>query len=566
MALTFEYEKALGAGATPFIEHELDNGLWQYKRIGTKLENFVTYPPNGRYDALTFAKKPSMITAKQISNFGLKHLPGFGAFGYFTPLYQDNSFVLCPIHNRRTTGQAPVVTITALAEGFRFDISSTAEYECYRIELIKDYFTEEYITYAVEGTVQYVVVPEMAGTLQVRVTGYIDEISIASIPWEGTLTSVGKAPFVPTGIETAAGSAIQLNPGNIISLVMDGQTTQTVTAQSANILPNKRIGGETQTTLGITFTTNSDKTITATGTATGYADFYLAGASTDTGAFRYPLKAGGYYFRSTAGTPQSGVGLIIRTNLGNHFVTATAPYSIASDCYIYGVAVRVEQGTAVSNYVFSPAVALTNIAYTPFVPASPSTLFPSIPASKTPSYILVNDDQYTVTSPTLRSLPNGIKDTFDVIKGTGTARIKSVIIDNNSTIVEGTLQTSGYTRYAVLISDIKVSSGANMYCSHFPTTATDSNGALGCGGWFAFSFAYFRVPDVVIGITSSDNTPELRIAKFKAWLALNPVTLVYEKATHTAITQTPIPIPLRLPSTTLSNPEQIIMHVQYPVL
>lgn len=199
MALDFEREIALGPGVKPNLAHEPDNGLWQYKIINTRIDNFVAYPVNGLYDNISFTKKPSLLTAKQVRDVGIKHLPGYGAYGFFTLLHQDNSYVLCPIHNRRLTGKEPVVTITDLGGNvFRFNISSTEEYECYRIELIEGFFTEEKIVYGIEGTAEVTLAPELAGELLVQVTGYSNEISIVSGPWEGTLTSAGTAPFVPT--------------------------------------------------------------------------------------------------------------------------------------------------------------------------------------------------------------------------------------------------------------------------------------------------------------------------------------------------------------------------------
>lgn len=199
MALTFTNEIALGPGAKPALAHETDNGLWQYKIINTRLDNFVSFPNNGTYEDLSFTKKANLITAKQVRDLGIKNLPGFGAFGFFTLLHLDNSYVICPIHNKKVTGSKPEVTITDLgSNNFQFNISSTDEYECYRIELIESFFTEEKIVYAIDGAAEVILAPELAGELLVQVTGYSNEISIASIPWEGTLTSTGTAPFVPT--------------------------------------------------------------------------------------------------------------------------------------------------------------------------------------------------------------------------------------------------------------------------------------------------------------------------------------------------------------------------------
>lgn len=199
MALTFENEIALGPGAKPALAHEADNGLWQYKLIDTELDNFVSFPNNGVYDDLSFTRKANLVTVKQVKDLGVKSLPGYGAFGFFTLLHLDNSYVVCPIHNRKETGNKPEVTITALGDNkFIFNITSMEEYECYRIELVNGFFTEEMIVYAVDGTAEVTLAPELAGELFVQVTGYRNEISIASIAWEGTLTSTGTAPFVPT--------------------------------------------------------------------------------------------------------------------------------------------------------------------------------------------------------------------------------------------------------------------------------------------------------------------------------------------------------------------------------
>jgi hypothetical protein len=199
MALVFEREIALGPGAKPNLAHEPNNDLWQYKIIDTRLDNFITQPINGVYDNISFTKKPNLMTVKQVRDLGIKNLPGYGAYGFFTLLHLDNSYVMCPIHNNKITGRTPEVTITDLGDNnFRFNITSDEEYECYRIELIESFFTEEKIVYASNGTAEVILAPELAGELFVQVTGYSDEIAIASAPWEGLLTSTGTAPFVPT--------------------------------------------------------------------------------------------------------------------------------------------------------------------------------------------------------------------------------------------------------------------------------------------------------------------------------------------------------------------------------
>lgn len=273
MALTFTNEISLGPGAKPALAHEIDNGLWQYKIINTRLDNFVSFPVNGTYDDLTFTKKANLITAKQVRDLGIKNLPGYGAFGFFTLLHLDNSYVICPIHNKKVTGSKPEVTITDLgSNNFRFNITSTDEYECYRIELIEGFFTEEKIIYAIEGAAEVTLAPELAGELFVQVTGYSNEISIASIPWEGTLTSTGTAPFVPTS--AAQTLLLTLDVDNWSS---DSQTITATGVKADNVIfiaptPENQAA---YTFAGIICTTQGVNSLTFTCTTTPTADIQV---------------------------------------------------------------------------------------------------------------------------------------------------------------------------------------------------------------------------------------------------------------------------------------------------
>lgn len=273
MALTFTNEIALGPGAKPALAHEVDNGLWQYKIVNTRLDNFVSFPNNGNYDDLGFTKKANLITAKQVRDLGIKNLPGFGAFGFFTLMHLDNSYVMCPIHNKKVTGKKPEVVITALGDNnFRFNITSTDEYECYRIELIESFFTEEKIVYAIDGAAEVTLAPELAGELFVQVTGYSNEISIASIPWEGTLTSTGTAPFVPTS--AAQTLLLTLTVGGWVA---NSQTITATGVKADNIIfiaptPENQAA---YTFAGIICTTQEANSLTFTCTTTPTADIQV---------------------------------------------------------------------------------------------------------------------------------------------------------------------------------------------------------------------------------------------------------------------------------------------------
>lgn len=187
MAFTFDVTIALGRCDNAVLAHEPDGGFWKYCIMDGRLENSVSFPLLGLYDGLSFAKKPSVITAKMVRDIGMKNLPGIGAYGYFTLLHQDTSYVAYPIHHTNETIGVPLVTIVDLG-GNNFHFTIVANYEAFRIELISGYFTEERIVYAIDGIAEITISPELSGELLVYVTGYSEEISVASKSWQGSIT------------------------------------------------------------------------------------------------------------------------------------------------------------------------------------------------------------------------------------------------------------------------------------------------------------------------------------------------------------------------------------------
>lgn len=197
--MVFEYELDLGKGLMSSLIHEPNNDLWNYRINDSRLDTQVATPPKGVYTNLSFENKPTMVTVKQINDFKAKHLPGFGAYGFFTLKYRDVSYVLCPIHFEEEVGEVPEVTISDLGNNqHHFIISSSEFYNAYRIEMILENRTEEKIVYALDGTAEVTLQPELAGELLVYVTGYKDEISISSEPWQGYLISTGTPPYIPS--------------------------------------------------------------------------------------------------------------------------------------------------------------------------------------------------------------------------------------------------------------------------------------------------------------------------------------------------------------------------------
>lgn len=184
--------------------------------------------------------------------------------------------------------------------------------------------------------------------------------------------------------------------------------------------------------------------------------------------------------------------------------------------------IQLEEGTTVTFYE-------------PFVPNSPSPDYPS-PISKVSS-VKVSGIDYPAPQD-LYSLPDGTRDWYDFLTGEGESPIGINVFNGTETIVADTEGTNTYCFYAELPNG--AGWGASpAYCSHFKRLGgvdVDEEGFTGDTS----NKVYFRVKKQrLAGDTAND---------FKNFLAAQdtaemPVTVIYKKATSTAITGTPQFIP-----------------------
>ncbi len=142
---------------------------------------------------------------------------------------------------------------------------------------------------------------------------------------------------------------------------------------SKNLIPYP-YAGKTSTSNGITFTVNDDGSVTASGTATAQAAFYLYNNSNVPNNF--PVKANQNYTASGLPSGSSATTYFIRlTTLidthTNDFYTGqmTHKLNISSDDYIKWAFIVIAQGATVNNLVFKPQIELgtTATAYTPYI-------------------------------------------------------------------------------------------------------------------------------------------------------------------------------------------------------
>lgn len=177
--------------------------------------------------------------------------------------------------------------------------------------------------------------------------------------------------------------------------------------------------------------------------------------------------------------------------------------------------------------------------------------------------VTVNGTNYTISD--LYSLPDGKNDNLDIITGAKTKYVGKTIFDGNTTLSDGALVGGGvYTQFAVNLTDLKPSSGANVYCTHFASSATPANNS--CGGWTTGTYIFCRILNVTANITADDNTTALRLAKIKTWLTNNPVTALYEVASPTSVTVTAQQIAVKSLLTNITNNTGANMSVTYTTL
>ena len=155
------------------------------------------------------------------------------------------------------------------------------------------------------------------------------------------------------------------NPTDIVTLDNAQNTVKSVKAQLANknLIPYPYTD-TTKTISGVTFTVNSDGSITANGTATAQAYFKLQQS--------FSLKKGQYFF---SGCPKGGAGSTYSLYLSTadyKFYKADLGNGIsinAEDDKTVSIVINIAKDTTVENLVFKPQLELgtTATAYTPYI-------------------------------------------------------------------------------------------------------------------------------------------------------------------------------------------------------
>lgn len=147
MLLTWEYKRVFTDGTEMDFAHEPDGLFVQYFRNTNRLNNKSTKSWHDAidYENTTFHAEAKRITAQSIDKWGLKALPQFGAYAFFTSKYGNNYRVLMPLNYAEDTGDAPAVSCTQTST-LDFTITGT-NYECYKVIMRLGNFATEYTSY-----------------------------------------------------------------------------------------------------------------------------------------------------------------------------------------------------------------------------------------------------------------------------------------------------------------------------------------------------------------------------------------------------------------------------------
>ena len=329
--------------------------------------------------------------------------------------------------------------------------------------------------------------------------------------WAETINLLGKLPEA-----TVSGSIVTFSDGAddvplkscevALPPSLDGYSSVDVVNTGKNLLVNN---GVDISGSGLSFVVNSDKSVTISGVATANAFFTF---------FENVLfKASSYMIR---GSGNSNVQIIVRrgTASGSNIRTASTSdiaWNLAEDT-LCACVIRVASGTDLTT---------------------PLTVYPQIEVGSS-----LSDYETAISTTQTASLGRMIYGgTPDVVKGEGTETHGKKVFDGT----EGTGGTPSWTMisvtqgtmFRITVSDKATTSATNTLCSYYTPVAQAQ-----------------RADGTVSGAGTNVDIIDNRFSSvdaFKAWLAENPVTLVYEIATPTDFTFEPVEINSRLGANTM---------------
>ena len=219
----------------------------------------------------------------------------------------------------------------------------------------------------------------------------------------------------------------------------------------------------------------------------------------------------------------------VRTVLANSGSATSVNVTIPSDAVRLSADINVSVSGTTYNVTVKPMIRLASVSdatYAPYSNICPITGRDSVTVWREASYDPSADPALTVQLG--QTVYGG---TVDVTTGVLTVDRAIKTFDGTESGIAYAPTSQGVKRYTIQIDTMKSGVRQPGYCNLFPVlTTSPSSGTylnLGQGNAYAYILDY----DDVIGATSTD--------EFKAWLAENPIQIVYPLATPLEITLDP---------------------------
>lgn len=204
MAFSINYEIELGLNSSKvYMSNEPNNKWVKYYQSGDILENEYQQINMGNYEVLNpeedelgiygekWVKEPQRFTKSKITDFGIKTLVGYGAYGFFLDASGKKGRVKVPIV-RKNNNNPPVLLLAVEEDTIIYNIQNTESslYECFRLSFTQDGYRYDFITYDPNGEI--IKIPGMYGEFEVTCIGYRNEIQEYSKPTDIITIDIGK--------------------------------------------------------------------------------------------------------------------------------------------------------------------------------------------------------------------------------------------------------------------------------------------------------------------------------------------------------------------------------------
>jgi len=197
----------------------------------------------------------------------------------------------------------------------------------------------------------------------------------SSVTADRTISGTGKVEF-PDALDEPMSLNLKLEPKQDLH----GYDKPWVGGSGKNLLPMKR---STETINGVTLTVNDDLSLTANGTATANAYFYLMG--TGHGNEKLYLPAGSYLLSGcpAGGAAANAYAVVARDNNGSWRASygGDGTVTISEGGYLEQISVVIHNGVTVNNLTFKPMLRLaieTDPTYEPYSNICPITGYDAV--------------------------------------------------------------------------------------------------------------------------------------------------------------------------------------------